>query len=415
MKTRQQAITYGLTFPHTYVESPFKDPNWELVRVKGSKKAFLWVYEKDGYINLNIKVDPEWREFWREAYDAVIPGYHQNKKYWNTIILDGTIPEKDIKKMIKESYDIITDSPTKRIYEAVKQIPKGHVATYGQVAAMAGNPKMSRAVGNALHKNPDPENIPCFRVVNAKGELAGAFAFGGEGNQAKLLEEDGVVVVDGKVDLDGKIKLIAERKISPRSWRCRIVCGGVLTARKSIALPGCNINNPTLTEADLKNLSLAKQYQVTDVMLPFVRNKEDLIILREALKQNNSEDIRIFAKIENMTGVEHLEELLPYCDYIVIARGDLGNVMPLSKLPKVQAYIAKVCKEHNKNFMVVTQMLDSMIRNPYPTRAEVNDIYHAVHQGANALMLTGETAHGRYPVEAMKMLVETANGSLEEL
>ena len=182
MQTRQQAITYGLSFPHTYVEAPFKDPNWELVRVKGSKKAFLWIYEKDGYINLNIKVDPEWRDFWREAYDAVIPGYHQNKKYWNTIILDGTIPEKDIKKMIKESYDIITDSPTKRIYEAVKQIPKGHVATYGQVAAMAGNKKMSRAVGNALHKNPDPEHIPCFRVVNAKGELAGAFAFGGEGS-----------------------------------------------------------------------------------------------------------------------------------------------------------------------------------------------------------------------------------------
>ena len=132
----------------------------------------------------------------------MIPGYHQNKKYWNTIILDGTIPEKDIKKMIKESYDIITDSPTKRIYEAVKQIPKGHVATYGQVAAMAGNKKMSRAVGNALHKNPDPEHIPCFRVVNAKGELAGAFAFGGEGRQRKLLEEDGVQVVDGKVDLN---------------------------------------------------------------------------------------------------------------------------------------------------------------------------------------------------------------------
>ena len=105
--------------------------------------------------------------------------------------------------MIKESYDIITDSPTKRIYEAVKQIPKGHVATYGQVAAMAGNPKMSRAVGNALHKNPDPENIPCFRVVNAKGELAGAFCVLEEKEiRRKLLEEDGVVVVDGKVDLD---------------------------------------------------------------------------------------------------------------------------------------------------------------------------------------------------------------------
>ena len=103
--------------------------------------------------------------------------------------------------MIAESYDLITDSPTKRIYEAVKRIPKGHVATYGKVAEMAGNPKMSRAVGNALHKNPDPEHIPCFRVVNSKGELAGAFAFGGGDAQAKLLEADGIEVVNGKVDL----------------------------------------------------------------------------------------------------------------------------------------------------------------------------------------------------------------------
>ena len=104
--------------------------------------------------------------------------------------------------MIAESYDLITDSPTKRIYEAVKKIPKGHVATYGQVAQMAGNPKMARAVGNALHKNPDPEHIPCFRVVNGKGELAGEFAFGGEGGQTRLLEEDGIPVENGRVDLE---------------------------------------------------------------------------------------------------------------------------------------------------------------------------------------------------------------------
>ena len=116
-------------------------------------------------------------------------------------ILDGTIPEKEIRRMIAESYDLVTDSPTKRIYEAVKQIPKGHVATYGQVAAMAGEPKMARAVGNALHKNPDPEHIPCYRVVNSKGELAGAFAFGGENVQKKLLEADGIEVINGKVDL----------------------------------------------------------------------------------------------------------------------------------------------------------------------------------------------------------------------
>lgn len=201
MITREEALKFGLSFPDVYEERPFHDPSWQLVRVKGSKKAFLWIYERNGYINLNVKADPEWRDFWRSAYSSVIAGYHQNKEHWNTIILDGTIPDKEIKRMISESYDLVTDSPTKRIYEAVKRIPKGRVATYGKVAEMAGNPRMARAVGNALHHNPDPEHIPCFRVVNAKGELAGAFAFGGEEVQARLLEEDGIEVIDGKVDL----------------------------------------------------------------------------------------------------------------------------------------------------------------------------------------------------------------------
>ena len=202
MKTRQEAISYGLTFENTYLDTPFKDTNWQLIRIKGSRKAFLWIYEKDGVINLNVKVDPQWRDFWRQTYKSVVAGYHQNKEHWNTIILDGNVPDEDVKRMIAESYDIITDSPTKRIYEAVKKIPKGHVATYGRIAEMAGEPKMARAVGNALHKNTDPENIPCFRVVNSKGELSGAFAFGGENEQAKRLMEDGVEVVEGKVDLE---------------------------------------------------------------------------------------------------------------------------------------------------------------------------------------------------------------------
>lgn len=201
MTTREEVLAYGLSFPDTYQEAPFHDPNWQLVRVKGSKKAFLWTYERDGCLNLNVKVDPEWREFWRSAYAAVLPGYHQNKEHWNTIILDGSIPEKDIRRMIAESYDLVTDSPSKRIYEAVKKIPRGKVATYGQVAELAGDKKMARAVGNALHKNPDPDTIPCYRVVNAKGELAGKFAFGGADVQAKLLEADGIEVIDDKVDL----------------------------------------------------------------------------------------------------------------------------------------------------------------------------------------------------------------------
>ena len=201
MKTRKEALKYALSFPDTYQDAPFHDQNWQLVRYKENNKAFLWTYEKDGYINLNVKVDPEKAFFWRDVYRSVIPGYHQNKEHWNTIILDGSIPDKDVKLMIAESYDLISDSPSKRIYEAVKKIPYGHVATYSQIAEMAGDRKMARAVGNALHKNPDPDNIPCFRVVNAKGELSGEFAFGGAGAQARLLEDEGIEVIDGKVDL----------------------------------------------------------------------------------------------------------------------------------------------------------------------------------------------------------------------
>lgn len=201
MKTREEALFYGLSFKDTYQEAPFHDDNWQLVRVRGSKKAFLWTYERNGYINLNVKVDPQWRDFWRNTYESVIAGWHQNKEHWNTIILDGTIPTEDIKRMIAESYDLVTDSPAKRIYEAVKKIPRGRVATYGQIAELAGDKKMARAVGNALHKNPDPDGIPCYRVVNARGELSGEFAFGGAGAQAKLLLEDGIEVINGKVDL----------------------------------------------------------------------------------------------------------------------------------------------------------------------------------------------------------------------
>ena len=201
MLTRKEALSYGLSLPDTYQEAPFHDDNWQLVRVRGNRKAFLWTYERNGLINLNVKVSPKWRDLWRKAYASVIPGWHQNKEHWNTIILDGTIPDSEIKRMIAESYDIVTDSPTKRIYEAVKRIPKGKVATYAQIAAMAGNERMARAVGNALHKNPEPGIIPCHRVVDSKGNLAGAFAFGGEKVQEDLLKREGVIAIDGRVDL----------------------------------------------------------------------------------------------------------------------------------------------------------------------------------------------------------------------
>lgn len=202
MRTREEVLAFALSFPDTYQDAPFHDDNWQLVRVKGSRKAFVWTYERNGYMNLNVKVAPEWRDYWRDAFESVLPGWHQNREHWNTIILDGSVPDDAVREMIAESYRLVTDSPSKRIYEAVKKIPRGKVATYGQVAELAGDKKMARAVGNALHRNPDPEHIPCYRVVNAKGELAGAFAFGGVNVQEQLLAADGILVVDGRVDLE---------------------------------------------------------------------------------------------------------------------------------------------------------------------------------------------------------------------
>ena len=140
---------------------------------------------------------------------------------------------------------------------------------------------------------------------------------------------------------------------------------------------------------------------------------EDIRTLRRALEQAGAGQIRIFAKIENLAGVQTLPEFLPLVDEVVIARGDLGNAMPLWELPRCQKQLSAVCRSAGVPFMVVTQMLDSMCSRAVPTRAEVSDIYNAVSDGASSVMLTGETAAGQYPVEAMEYLVRTARTALE--
>ena len=117
LKTREEALRYGLSFPDTYIDAPFHDENWQLVRIRKNKKIFLWTYEKDGHICINIKVNPEWRDFWRSTYEAVLPGYHQNKEHWNTVILDGTIPENEIRRMIAESYDLVIKKTSRKKQE----------------------------------------------------------------------------------------------------------------------------------------------------------------------------------------------------------------------------------------------------------------------------------------------------------
>ena len=209
---------------------------------------------------------------------------------------------------------------------------------------------------------------------------------------------------------DGKMRICTEAATEGRI-AAKVIVGGILKPHKSIKIIGVNVDMPVLTEHDISNLQKAKEYGVTALMQPFVFSGEDLKKVRAVLKAESIEGVQIFAKIENRIGVENLENILPEADMIVIARGDLGNDVPLWELPAVQKKIEHICKKHQKPYMVVTQMLASMEQNPVPTRAEVSDIFHAVYHGAKAVMVTGETAVGKYPVEVIRYLANTAKSA----
>lgn len=206
---------------------------------------------------------------------------------------------------------------------------------------------------------------------------------------------------------DGKL-LVEVIALENEKICVKVVRGGILRSQKSIKIKDKNVKLPPLTEHDIENIKCAKEYGVTALMQPFVLDGDDIKYVHDILAQYGAEDIQILAKIENKIGVENLESILSQADAIIIARGDLGNDMPLWDLPRVQKQIENACKEKGVPYVVVTQMLSSMETNPVPTRAEVSDIFHAVFHGAYGIMITGESAIGKYPVEAVTYLTNTA-------
>ena len=242
---------------------------------------------------------------------------------------------------------------------------------------------------------------PELRIGKADTELKGIVDINGIDLPASVYENieagDEILLDDGKILL---------RMTDP--VRAEVIRGGFLKSHKSIKIKNKNIDMPVLTDHDIENIRLAKDYGVTAVMQPFVRSGDDLKKVRDILNCNGAGHIKIYAKIENRQGVENLSDILPYADALVIARGDLGNDMPLWELPSVQKQIEEACHKADKPYIVVTQMLASMESSPVPTRAEVSDIFHAVYNGAWGVMITGESAVGKYPIEAVKYLSKTA-------
>lgn len=209
-----------------------------------------------------------------------------------------------------------------------------------------------------------------------------------------------LLIDDGEIDL-----LVVEKE------RDYVVCeaqnDGKLGSRKSVNIPGVRINLPSLTEKDKVNIQLAIKYDVDFIAHSFVRNKQDVLAIQEILDENIS-PIKIIAKIENQEGVDNIDEILEVAYGVMIARGDLGIEVAQEKIPGIQRMLIRKCVEAKKPVIVATQMLHTMIQNPRPTRAEVTDVANAIYYRTDALMLSGETAYGKYPVEAVKTMSKIA-------
>ena len=204
---------------------------------------------------------------------------------------------------------------------------------------------------------------------------------------------------------DGLISIRVE-SIEGSAIVCRVENGGRLSNNKSINIPGASISLPALTERDKNDLRFAAEQGFDYVAASFVRSASDMAEIRACLDSCGGEHIRIIAKIENQQGVDNLEEIARAADGVMVARGDLGVEIPAAKVPYIQKKMIKKCREMGKTVIVATQMLDSMIHNPRPTRAEVSDVANAVYDGTCCVMLSGETASGKYPFDSLKTMVD---------
>ena len=212
---------------------------------------------------------------------------------------------------------------------------------------------------------------------------------------------------------DGLIELAVEEVCGPEI-RCRIVNGGELGERKGVNVPNVRIKLPALTEKDKEDIRFGIDAGFDFVAASFVRNAAAIREIREMLEETGS-SMQIIAKIENEEGIENIDAIIEASDGIMVARGDMGVEIPAQEVPYIQKMIIKKCNEACKVLITATQMLDSMIRNPRPTRAEVTDVANAVYDGTDAVMLSGETAMGQYPVDAVRMMSRIVEDSEKHL
>ena len=214
--------------------------------------------------------------------------------------------------------------------------------------------------------------------------------------------------VGDRILVNNGLVIFEVEELSDTDAVCRVIAGGELSDRKSMHFPNKVLKQEYLSEQDRTDILFGIENEVDFIAASFVSSRSDIASLRSFLNENGGEDIDIIAKIENRAGVDNIEEICEIADGIMVARGDLGVEIPFVEVPAVQKYLIKKCRLLGKRVITATEMLESMISNPRPTRAEISDVANAVYDGSSALMLSGETAAGKYPVSAVKSMAEIA-------
>ena len=217
-----------------------------------------------------------------------------------------------------------------------------------------------------------------------------------------------ILIDDGLIEL--KVKELTDTEIV-----CTVVNGGELGQRKGVNVPNVPVRLPALTQKDREDIIFGVEQGVDFIAASFVRSAEGILEIKALLKECKAPFIPIIAKIENAEGIKNIDEILHCADGIMVARGDLGVEIPAHEVPYLQKWLIQKCNDHYKPVITATQMLDSMMRNPRPTRAEVTDVANAVYDGTDAVMLSGETAQGKYPLEALQMMVEIVKNTEKHL
>lgn len=212
---------------------------------------------------------------------------------------------------------------------------------------------------------------------------------------------DSILIDDGLIGLEVE-------EIQGSDIRCTVINGGVVSNKKGINLPGVNVNMPFISQKDREDILFGIQEEFDFIAASFTRTADDVLEIRKILDENGGRDLNIIAKIENQQGVDNIDSIIEVADGIMIARGDMGVEIPLEDVPVIQKEIINKVYNAGKQVITATQMLDSMMKNPRPTRAETTDVANAIYQGTSAIMLSGETAAGKYPVEALRTMVKIA-------